>query len=95
MPVTNFAGVQRFSARCGTSIPAWMHDLFGGLDDNPEMQQLIAATLAAEQCRRLAEHGVTNFHFYTMNKPELTAATCRILGVTPVRGEAQGVRQVS
>jgi methylenetetrahydrofolate reductase (NADPH) len=83
MPVTNFAGVVRFSERAGTSVPKWMFDLFGGLDDNPEMQQLIAATLAAEQCRRLAEHGVTDFHFYTMNKPELTAATCRILGINP------------
>jgi methylenetetrahydrofolate reductase (NADPH) len=83
MPVTNFAGVVRFSERAGTSVPKWMFDLFGGLDDNPEMQQLIAATIAAEQCRRLAEHGVTDFHFYTMNKPELTAATCRILGISP------------
>jgi methylenetetrahydrofolate reductase (NADPH) len=95
MPVTNFAGVQRFSARCGTSIPSWMHDLFGGLDDNPEMQQLIAATLAAEQCRRLAEHGVTDFHFYTMNKPELTAATCRILGISPAVRTAEKAQRVS
>lgn len=83
MPVTSFSGIVRFSERCGTTIPAWMYDLFGGLDDAPEIQQLVAATVAAEQCRRLAEHGVNNFHFYTMNKPALTAATCRILGVTP------------
>jgi methylenetetrahydrofolate reductase (NADPH) len=84
MPVTNFANVRRFSERCGTSVPAWMHDLFAGLDGMPDVQQLVAATVAAEQCRRLEEHGVRQFHFYTMNKPELTAATCRILGIRPV-----------
>jgi len=83
MPVTNFANIVRFSERCGTNIPDWMHDLFAGLDDAPEVHQMVAATVAAEQCRRLAEHGVNQFHFYTMNKPELTAATCRILGVKP------------
>lgn len=83
MPVTNFANIARFSERCGTNVPVWMHELFAGLDDAPEVHQMIAATVAAEQCRRLAEHGVTQFHFYTMNKPELTAATCRILGVKP------------
>ena len=83
MPVAGFAGICRFAERCGTTIPDWMHGLFDGLDDAPEVQQLVAATVAAEQCRRLAEHGVTQFHFYTMNKPQLTAATCRILGVHP------------
>lgn len=83
MPVANFANICRFSERCGTHVPDWMHELFAGLDDAPEVQRMIAATLAAEQCRRLAEHGVTEFHFYTMNRPELTAATCRILGITP------------
>jgi len=83
MPVSNFAGVSRFAARCGTSIPDWMHDLFADLDEMPEIQPLVAATVAAEQCRRLAEHGVRDFHFYTMNRAELTVATCRILGVRP------------
>jgi methylenetetrahydrofolate reductase (NADPH) len=83
MPVTNFAGIVRFSERCGATVPEWMHELFAGLDDAPEIRQLVAATIAAEQCRRLAEHGVSEFHFYTMNKSELTEAICRILGVAP------------
>ena len=83
MPVTNFANVKRFADRCGTAVPAWMQDLFGDLDDAPEVRRLVAATIAAEQCRRLAEFGITDFHFYTMNQPELTAAVCRILGVRP------------
>jgi len=83
MPVTNFAGIRRFSERCGTTVPEWMCDLFTDLDDAPEIRELVAATVAAEQCKRLMEHGVRDFHFYTMNKPNLTAATCRILGVAP------------
>ena len=83
MPITNFAGVSRFSERCGTEVPEWMQDLFAGLDDAPEVRDLVAATVAAEQCKKLLEHGVSDFHFYTMNKPNLTAATCRILGIVP------------
>ena len=83
MPVANFANIRRFAERCGTTIPGWMHELFADLDDAPEVHSMVAATVAAEQCRRLAEHGVTQFHLYTMNKPELTAAACRIFGVNP------------
>jgi len=53
------------------------------LDDAPEIREFVAATVAAELCKPLVEHGVPDFHFYTMNKPNLTAATCRIFGVTP------------
>ncbi len=83
MPVTNFAGIRRFSNACGTTVPSWMDELFADLDEAPEIRDLVAATVAAEQCKRLVEHGVSDFHFYTMNKPNLTAATCRILGVNP------------
>ena len=86
MPVTNFAGICRFSERCGTLVPEWMHDLFADLDDAPEVRELVAATVAAEQCKLLIEHGVRDFHFYTMNKPNLIAATCRILGLTQMSG---------
>ena len=83
MPITNFAGIARFSERCGTSIPTPIRDLFEGLDDTPEVRDMVAATVAAEHCKTLMEHGISDFHFYTMNKPNLTAATCRILGVVP------------
>lgn len=89
MPITSFERVSGFAARCGTSIPAWMPELFEGLDEAPEIHALIAATVAAEQCRRLAEHGVRQFHFYTMNKPELTLAVCRTLGLQPNVGSVQ------
>ncbi|MCF8480068.1 MAG: methylenetetrahydrofolate reductase [Rhodospirillum sp.] len=81
LPVTNFATVVRFSGACGTSVPKWMHELFDGLDADPESRKLVAATLAAEQCRALYDDGVTDFHFYTLNRADLVYAICHILGV--------------
>jgi len=82
MPVTNFEGMSGFAGRCGTKIPAWMPGLFEGLDDTPEVQPLIAATVAAEQIRHLAEHGISDFHIYTMNRADLALAICRIVGIS-------------
>jgi len=81
LPVTNFAAVQRFAATCGASVPAWMAELFEGLDDSPDTRQLVAASVAAEQCLRLKQQGVTEFHFYTLNRAELTVAICHRLGL--------------
>ena len=85
MPVTNFAGFTRFAGTCGTSVPEWMADLFTGLDSDPETRRLVAATVAAEQCRALAGAGVAEFHFYTLNRADLSFAICHILGVRPVQ----------
>ncbi len=79
MPVTNFGGLKNFAQTCGATIPDWMTDLLADLDDDPEVQQPVAATVAAEQCRRLVEGGVDEFHFYTMNRRQLPAAVCRTL----------------
>jgi methylenetetrahydrofolate reductase (NADPH) len=81
MPVMNFASIQRMSAMCGTDVPSWMGRLFEGLDDHPAARQLVAATVAAELCRRLYAGGVRNFHFYTLNRAELSFAICHLLGV--------------
>ena len=83
LPVTNFNQVKRFSAMCGASVPGWMADLFAGLDEDAETRKLIAATVAAEHCRILSDHGVKDFHFYTLNRADLTFAICHILGVRP------------
>jgi methylenetetrahydrofolate reductase (NADPH) len=95
MPIGSFTRVANFASRCGANIPDWMPSLFEGLDDAPEIHQLVAATIAAEQCRELAERGVRHFHFYTMNKPELTAAICRILGIRPGVASAAGSAAIS
>jgi methylenetetrahydrofolate reductase (NADPH) len=83
MPVMSFASVQRMSAMCGTEVPAWMGRLFEGLDAHPAARQLVAATLAAELCRKLYAGGVRQFHFYTLNRAELSYAICHLLGVRP------------
>jgi len=83
LPVTNFAQVVRFSAQCGTAVPAWMAHLFEGLDEDPETRKLVAATVAAEQCRLLQSAGVSDFHFYTLNRADLVFAICHILGLRP------------
>ncbi len=83
MPVTSFAGLRKMADICGTTIPGRLVKLFQNLDDDPATRQLIAATVAAEQCLDLAEHGVTNFHFYTLNRDELAYALCHMLGVRP------------
>ena len=91
MPVWNVERIQSFSARCGTSIPSWLPELFDGLDEAPEVRELVAATVAAEQCRRLAEYGIDSFHFYTMNSSTLAAATCQILGLRATSSTAATV----
>ncbi len=85
LPVTNFTQTVKFSAQCGASVPAWLRSLFDGLDEEPDTRQLVAASTAAEQCRRLQAEGVNEFHFYTLNRAELTLAICRLLGINPAR----------
>ena len=81
MPVTNFAAVQKMSAMCGTDVPAWLGRLFEGLEDHAGTRGLVAATLAAELCRKLYAGDVRSLHFYTLNKAELAYAICHLLGV--------------
>jgi methylenetetrahydrofolate reductase (NADPH) len=83
LPVHSFSQVRRFSERCGAGIPDWLTALFEGLDDDFEQQALVAASVAAEQARRLIVEGVKELHFYTLNRAELTIAACRLLGVRP------------
>lgn len=84
LPVTNVAQARKFAAACGAAIPAWMDGLFEGLDEMPAARQLVAATVAAELCRRLYAGGVRDLHFYTLNRPELAYAICHLLGKRPV-----------
>jgi methylenetetrahydrofolate reductase (NADPH) len=81
LPVSNVAQTRRFAEMCGASIPGWLNDLFEGLDDLPAARQLIAATVAAELCGQLYAGGVRHFHFYTLNRAELSYAICHLLGV--------------
>lgn len=94
LPVTNFGRVVQFAAACGASLPSWLADLFDGLDSDPGTRQLVAATVAAEQCRALNANGVEEFHFYTLNRADLAYAICHILGLRPTGQAAAGTRRV-
>ena len=83
LPITRFPQMLRFAERCGTAVPDWMRDRFEGLDEDPDTRRMIAASVAIEQVRRLQQHGVQEFHFYTLNRAELTYAICHALGVRP------------
>jgi len=88
LPVSNVSQTRRIADLCGTAIPAWMISLFEGLDDLPAARQLVAATVAAEMCRRLYAGGVRDFHFYTLNRAELSYAICHLLGLRPAAAPA-------
>jgi methylenetetrahydrofolate reductase (NADPH) len=83
MPVTNFAAISRMATMNGSAVPAWVGRLFEGLDDLPAARQLVAATVAAELCTQLYAGGVRQFHFYTLNRAELSYAICHLLGLRP------------
>jgi methylenetetrahydrofolate reductase (NADPH) len=83
LPVSNFTHMTKMAATGGISVPGWMGRLFEGLEEKPAARQLVAATIAAEQCRRLYAGGVRQFHFYTLNRAELAYAICHLLGVRP------------
>ncbi|MDQ8152874.1 MAG: methylenetetrahydrofolate reductase [NAD(P)H] [Gemmatimonadota bacterium] len=93
MPITNFTQTRKFAQATGAAIPSPVARVFDGLDGDPETRKLIAATVAAEQCQQLAQAGVTEFHFYTLNRADLAYALCHILGLRPhPRTPAEGLR---
>ena len=87
LPVSNFVQASNFAKSCGASMPTWMAHLFEGLENDPETRQMVAVTTAAEQCRKLQTAGVMDFHFYTLNRADLTYAICHILGLRPQSGD--------
>lgn len=84
----NFKGLARISALCNATIPAWLHRLYEGLETDAETADLVTATVAAELCHKLAQDGVNNFHFYTLNRAGLALSTCRLLGLKPIQKAA-------
>jgi methylenetetrahydrofolate reductase (NADPH) len=84
LPVQNFTQTRNFAARAGASVPDWLAARFDGLDDDPATRKLIAAAVAAEQVLGLVDRGVSDFHFYTMNRADLAYAICHLLGLRPV-----------
>lgn len=89
IPVLNFKQAASFAQRCGTHVPQWLADRFEGLDDDPATRKLISAAIAAEQVTDLIDRGVTDLHFYTMNRADLVYAICHLVGVKGDIGEKQ------
>ena len=83
LPISNFASTLSFAKACGASVPDWLHKRFEGLDEDPETRQMISASVAIETVERLQQQGVHEFHFYTLNRAELTYAICYALGLRP------------
>ncbi len=83
MPVVNFVQMCKFAGKAGASVPKWMYDVFDGLEDDVETRRLVAASVAASQVRALVSDGVSEFHFYTLNRADLSYAICHILGIRP------------
>lgn len=89
LPIAGFKGMLRFAAKCGVNVPERLHERFSGLQDDPETSRMIAASVAIEQVDALYRHGVREFHFYTLNRAELTYAICHALGLRPGRTGAE------
>ncbi len=83
LPITRFPQLQKFAEQCGATVPLWLKDRFDGLEEDPDTRKLIAASVAIEQVRLLQKEGIDEFHFYTLNRSELTFAICHALGVRP------------
>jgi methylenetetrahydrofolate reductase (NADPH) len=88
LPITKFPQLTQFAQQCGASVPDWLVQRFDGLDDDDETRRLIAASVAIEQVRLLKKAGIDEFHFYTLNRSELTFAICHALGVRPQQAAA-------
>lgn len=83
LPVSNFKQASRFAAQNHVKVPGWMARQFDGLDDDPTTRQLVGASQAIDMVRVLSREGVKDFHFYTLNRAEMTYALCHTLGVRP------------
>jgi len=82
-PIHSFKQISGFAARCGATIPTWLAERFEGLDADPETHALVASAVAAEQVLELVDNGITEFHFYTLNRSNLVLALARLLGYRP------------
>jgi len=83
MPVSNYAQAVKFSAMCGATVPNWLGHMFEGTEEDPEQRRVVASIVAAEQVRVLQANGIDEFHFYTLNRPDLTYTIAHVLGVRP------------
>ncbi|HGM5056990.1 TPA: methylenetetrahydrofolate reductase [Serratia marcescens] len=84
LPVSNFKQLQRFATMTNVRVPSWMTSMFEGLDDDAETRKMVGANIAMDMVKILSREGVKDFHFYTLNRAEMSYAICHTLGVRPV-----------
>ena len=90
VPIHNFKQVASFAGKCGTSVPDWLARRFEGLEKDPETARLVAAAVAAEQVMELVDRGITDLHFYTLNRADLVVAICQLIGLRPAAKHVPG-----
>lgn len=90
VPIHNFKQVASFAGKCGTSVPDWLARRFEGLEKDPETARLVAAAVAAEQVMELVDQGITDLHFYTLNRADLVVAICQLIGLRPAAKHVPG-----
>ncbi|MBT8442645.1 MAG: methylenetetrahydrofolate reductase [Gammaproteobacteria bacterium] len=83
LPINKFPQFLRFAGACGANVPQWLHERFAGLDEDEETRRMISASIAIEMVQKMQAEGINEFHFYTLNRAELTYAICHALGVRP------------
>lgn len=83
LPINKFPQFLRFAGTCGADVPEWLHERFAGLDDDEDTRRMISASIAIEMVQKMQAEGIDEFHFYTLNRAELTYAICHALGVRP------------
>lgn len=86
LPINKFPQLLRFANMCGANVPEWLHERFEGLDDDDETRRMIAANIAIDQVNQMQAEGIDEFHFYTLNRAELTYAICHALGIRAKTG---------
>lgn len=77
LAVHDFKGLCGFAKKCEASIPDWMGDKFGVLEDGDVIKA--ATELLVSQTEDLAKNGVTHIHYYSMNKASITTEAVEAL----------------
>ncbi|MFQ5634061.1 MAG: methylenetetrahydrofolate reductase [Gammaproteobacteria bacterium] len=90
LPINKFPQFLRFAGACGAHVPQWLHERFEGLDDDEETRRMISANIAIDMVQKMQSEGIGEFHFYTLNRAELTYAICHALGIRPEENGRQG-----
>ncbi len=83
LPINKFPQLLRFAKMCGAKVPQWLHERFEGLEDDEQTRRMISANVAIDMVQRMQAEGINEFHFYTLNRAELTFAICHALGIRP------------